>query len=324
MHVFDSSTETWTAIDDGDGGNWGVFASAPVDAVVMDTGFFLSSLGLGTTYLINPQGGPGFQIFDTGGGAMGGFDIWDGGNGIAYFDQADPGLGGPGQLYMLDTTPTTTTWLAPGSGFWNVDGNWSIGGQPKNQNYTVVLGDSLVSPATIVVETPVTVNRIEFNNSNHTHEVAGLGGVNLAATDEAAAPSIDVQAGTHEFQTPVTLQDDTAVTVAGNSTLTFNHVLTLGGNTLNKDGDGILQINNILASGGGTVNCLGGTCGGSGTISGSLNNSGGTVSPGNSPGAMTGVVGVVPEPSTALLLALGLMSATGLWRRSRSNLRSGK
>ena len=112
MHVFDSVTETWNPIDDGGGGNWGVFASAPVEAVVMDTGWLLSSLSLGTTFLISPQGGPSWQIFDTGHGAMGGYDMWDGGNGIAYFDQ-----GGPGALYMLDTTslipePATMSLLA--------------------------------------------------------------------------------------------------------------------------------------------------------------------------------------------------------------------
>jgi hypothetical protein len=116
MHVFDSSTETWTAIDDGDGGNWGVFASAPVEAVVMDTGWLLTSLGLGTTFLINPQGGPGFQIFDTGHGSMGGSRMWDSGNGIAYFDQGSSSS--PGALYMLDTTslvipePATMSLLA--------------------------------------------------------------------------------------------------------------------------------------------------------------------------------------------------------------------
>ena len=62
--------------------------------------------------------------------------------------------------------------------------------------------------------------------------------------DPSPQPSVTVCHGNHEFQAPVSLITETQVTVAGGSTLRFNDVLNLNGNTLNKSGDGDMEIGN--------------------------------------------------------------------------------
>ena len=89
--------------------------------------------------------------------------------------------------------------------------------------------------------------------------------------------------------------------VSSGHTLRFNNILDLGGNTLNKLGPGEVAISNDLITGnGGLVNVQNGLVSGNGTIDGDVNNSGGSISPGNS-SAVSGV----PAPSSLLLVTLG-------------------
>ena len=127
------------------------------------------------------------------------------------------------------------------------------------------------------------------------------------------APRIDVLAGSHEFQTPLSIHDNTTVDVDSGATLTLNNALNLAGNSLTKSGGGDLVVNNVLSTGGGTLIGLEGTIPGSGTIGGDVNNGGGTISPGNNSVAASGV----PEPAGFVLIAAGLLGLVGL-RRSVS------
>ena len=76
------------------------------------------------------------------------------------------------------------------------------------------------------------------------------------------------------------------VDVAAGQTLDFNNELNLHGNILNKNGTGTMNVNNRLSTGGRTIKVLSGTIGGNGTISGNVDDHGGTMSPGNSPGTL--------------------------------------
>jgi len=58
------------------------------------------------------------------------------------------------------------------------------------------------------------------------------------------------------------------------------------GNTLTKTGAGEMTIRNDLVTNGGTVSVQEGNLSGIGPITGDVNNSGGTISPGNSPGVL--------------------------------------
>jgi hypothetical protein len=189
---------------------------------------------------------------------------------------------------LADAPDGTFDWDTSGLGNWSSPSSWNpLGGPPNNEAHIARFGDLVSVPTTVVTNDQVTVNRIEFNNSANGYAIGGLGGVTLTqntATEED--PRIDVVAGDHQFQAPLTINNDTTVGVAAASSLIFNNALNLGGNTLFKTGLGNMAINNALNSGGGAVQCLEGTCSGTGTVGGDLINNGGTVSPGNSPGVM--------------------------------------
>jgi len=213
------------------------------------------------------------------------------------------------------TPATTFTWVTDELGKWTDRNNWTpAGGPPNSPEQTAVFGSdpAITGPTIVAVTSPVTVNRIEFNNGAHSYTIAGFEGVTLTQnTTTSEIPRIDVFAGDHQFQAEVTISNDTTVEVVDASSLTFNNALNLGGRTLLKTGEGTISINNVLNSGGGTVECLQGTCSGSGRIGGNLDNSGGTVSPGNSPGVME-VAGdfTQHEDGTLLIELAGTASGT--------------
>jgi len=181
--------------------------------------------------------------------------------------------------------------------------NWrGVDGPPNGPNDTATFSDAISGPATVATNEPVTVNRIDFINTDHSYAVGGLGSINLtASTTNPTNPSIGVQ-GTHEFQVRVALHDDTTMNVGSNSTLEFVNRLSLNGKTLTKTGDGTLVISNELNTGGGTLIGAAGVIAGEGNLAGSLVNNGAVIAPGNSAGALANQI---PEPTTVALLGLG-------------------
>ena len=218
--------------------------------------------------------------------------------------------------YTDVSDPTSFTWNVDGAADWANTSNWTpafggtdpVGGPGANQD--VVFGDVITAGRTVFKDSPATVRSIQFDNAN-TYNIAGVGGMTL---DQGSNPNaaITVVQGSHQFQTQVALNHDTNVDIAASATLVFNNQLSLNGNTLTKTGTGTLTINNALNGGGGNVNCQTGTCNGTGTIGGSLVN-GAIVAPG-----AEGGVSVVPEPTTLLLLALGIGIAVARRTEGRS------
>ncbi len=212
-------------------------------------------------------------------------------------------------------TPNQWTWNQDGFGDWNRQEYWTpdsisgIGSVPVSAEHTAVFGDNVASATLVGVNSPVTVNRIEFDSAN-TYMIAGANTVSLEATTSAENPSIAVHRGDHQFQAEFILNDDATLDIAAGSSLTFNNILDLGGNGLAKTGTGTLLINNILSSGnGGTLHCQEGTCGGAGTIAGNVVNNGGTLSPGSS-SSLSAASAVVPEPAGLLLSLFGALAVT--------------
>ena len=216
-------------------------------------------------------------------------------------------LGAPGPA------PTDFTWTSTGSGDWNSSENWSASGpgspgtSDNFANHTAIFGDNITANSTVFSDIGVSVRGITFDSAN-SYAIAGHGPVNLVEGTHVLPQnltgdsSIAVIQGSHQFQLPVELQNSTDVDVASGSSLTLVNTLSLNGNTLTKTGDGNLVIGSVLNTGNGTFDCLQGTCSGSGTIGGNLNNAGGTISPGSSSS-----VSAVPEPST-FILAVGALS----------------
>ncbi len=213
-------------------------------------------------------------------------------------------------------------WASAGSSNWNTAGNWNSGGPPGDQSatqsshHTATFGDAIGSESrTVFTDTAVSVNSISFDNTiGGSYNIAGRPSVNLITSTAGTAPSLSVDAGSHEFQAAFAIHADTTVNIASDSTLTFNNALNLLGNTLTKTGAGTLAINNVLNSGGGAVNLQQGTIIGNGTVGGDVINSSGTISPGNS-----SQVSGVPEPTAMMLLGSGsLFLLLGCLRRRKS------
>ena len=181
-------------------------------------------------------------------------------------------------------------WNRADGGSWFVSANWkpeepSMLFLPDSEDSIATLGDAIEADSTIFVDQDVTLNIINFDNTN-SYIVAGSRTVNLSNGAELGDPEIGVVQGAHQFQANVALNANTAVDIASGATLEFNNRLNLNGNTLTKTGSGTLAINNNVLTSGGMVDCQAGICSGTGTISGSLNNDG-TVAPGNSAGSLT-------------------------------------
>jgi hypothetical protein len=181
--------------------------------------------------------------------------------------------------------PTDFTWASTGAGDWNVGTNWDLGA-PGTNKQTAIFGGSIGQSSTVFTEQNITVEGVQFENSN-SYGIAGSSGVALSLESDAGNASVNVVQGSHEFQLPINLASDTDVDVAAGSTLIFQNALNLNGNNLNQSNGGTVNINNKLHAGGGAVNVASGTLGGGGTVGGNVSNTGGTVGPGNSPGILT-------------------------------------
>ena len=205
-----------------------------------------------------------------------------------------------GEAYV---PPASFNWKANGFGDWMASTkSWSPAGAPISGDQTATFGthQNVAGNTTAVINETVQIGRVEFINGNVNYAIAGTGSLDLSANSVGGLPSVDVQAGNHEFQVRTNLQADTYLNVEMGQSLAFNHRLNLNGNTLTKTGDGTLAINNNLSTGtGGSLNCEGGSCSGSGTVNGALVN-GSTVSPGNSTGVLT-VDGDYTQGSSATL-----------------------
>jgi hypothetical protein len=132
-----------------------------------------------------------------------------------------------------------------------------------------VFGAAITEPATVAVDSAVTVNGIEFDNAN-TYAIAGTGSIMLAGTD----PSVTVTSGSHQFQVAVNLDSDTSVDATGGS-VDFNNQIDLAGNTLSTTGTVNINHSVIDSSGTGAIVNTGtlGTAG-STSIAGSLTSTG--------------------------------------------------
>ncbi|WP_442482190.1 LamG-like jellyroll fold domain-containing protein [Aeoliella sp. SH292] len=182
--------------------------------------------------------------------------------------------------------PTPNQWLRNGSGSWFTEANW-LDGAPNGNTETARFGVSpTVANATVIVDSPVTMKGITFDNSVTHYIVAGTQTVTMQSNAGPSTLNVE-QSGSHEFQAAVALGNALTAQIAEGGQLDFNNALSLNGNTLTKSGAGVLNINNQVNSGTGVVNVTAGTLGGSGEVGGNLSvQSGATVAPGRGTGTL--------------------------------------
>jgi hypothetical protein len=206
----------------------------------------------------SPQQGQQFKFLDVTGALSGSFGNVQLRN-LAPGFQFDLSSGGGGMTmvalndgaFML---PESSAWDVDASGNWSSVANWSDG-DLSHAGATAVLGNKITAPRTITADAPVTVGRIDFDNAN-TYTVAGDGTLTLDATSGEA--QINVTSGSHSIAAPVSLADNTVITVAPlTGSLGITGQLSADGVNLTKAGAGTLTVANVRAAGlsisGGTV-----------------------------------------------------------------------
>jgi hypothetical protein len=145
---------------------------------------------------------------------------------------------------------------------WNVDagGNWSAAASwttsvPNAKGANAILAGIITAPRTVTLDVPVTLRRLDFDDAN-AYTVSGANTLTLEAG--SGDTLINVKSGSHTISAPVTLVDDTTVTITpAASNLSLTGTLTATGRTLTKAGAGTLTVNNVraqaLSIGDGTV-----------------------------------------------------------------------
>ncbi len=137
---------------------------------------------------------------------------------------------------------------------WNTDngGNWSDAGNwfaavPNAAGVEAAFESAIQSPRSVTTDVPITVGGITFDNAN-SYTIAGANAVTLDSTSGDA--QLNVISGSHTISAPVTLADNTAITVTpAASNLRLSGTLTATGRNLNKAGAGTLTLNNVRAGG---------------------------------------------------------------------------
>jgi hypothetical protein len=192
----------------------------------------------------------------------------DGGSGIGNYGNAQDFYGLSEVRFYSNVNPLEPgprVWTA-GNGNWQGDGNWDIPDSPVTNQYSALFGDSIVEASTVYTNSAVSVNSITFNNAN-SYAIAGNGVVTLDAVSGNAKISVlgsgDVGgvAGSHQFQVPVALADNTVVTVGTGSSLAFNNQIDLGGRQLTLSGTNAINHSVVDSVGGGSIVMNGGSLG---------------------------------------------------------------
>ena len=164
---------------------------------------------------------------------------------------APPNNGGRIDNIIIESSvaPSTEfTWNNPASDTWNDGTNWTPNGPgnafPGSIEHKAIFGDAIGSDSRVVFsDRPITLNSIELNNTmgGSYQIVGGPAGITLAEKGDLTTPTVDVLAGSHELQIPVTLTGDTTITSGDDTTLTFQNIIDLGGNdlTINRAAGGL-------------------------------------------------------------------------------------
>ena len=164
------------------------------------------------------------------------------------------GMDGIAELDDVNFTATASvggsgSWDVDASGSWHDSSNWTL--LPADNTRTAVFGSEITAETVVYTETGVVIKGIVFDNSNQ-YVIAGFGGISMEADSGDAI--IDVQTGSHQFQTEITLLSNTDVNVPGGTSLSLNGPLDLNGLDLNFNGSGTLAISGVLLTNGGNIN----------------------------------------------------------------------
>lgn len=135
----------------------------------------------------------------------------------------------PDLVSLIAYGQTPNQWVAAGGGSWDTASNWSLGTVPNSPNAEVLFGNSIVSNASVSINTPRTVENITINNSTHQYTLTGSSMLTLTGTSE-----IDIVSGFHRID--VNLSGTAGFTKRGNGILDLPAISSLEGTISVVDG----------------------------------------------------------------------------------------
>ena len=129
-----------------------------------------------------------------------------------------------GDVYRIRTTVgpgIAASWNVNSSGNWSLGTNWTAGAAPNGVGHAATFGPIITANRTVTVDAPQTVGAMTFDNAAASYTIAGANTITLDATSGDAR--INVTSGSHTISAPVSLADNTVITVspaAGNLSIT--------------------------------------------------------------------------------------------------------
>ena len=214
--------------------------------------------GYGSVFSV-PVGGGSPTIlasFNTGSGGMlpyGGLII--SGNTL-YGMTNEGGSYSDGTVFAL-SLPTDCWQVSSGS--WNQPGNWNSGTVPNGAGQAAMLGMTISTSATVVLNVPVTLGVLQLGNStqaaNLGYSIVGSGTSGLTMNSNGAASQICVTRGEHTIAAPVTLASNLTVSATTASRLTISGKIGQSGGawSLTLSGGGELVLSGTDSYTGGTL-----------------------------------------------------------------------
>lgn len=156
--------------------------------------------------------------------------------------------------FILNFNAVWSAWKLNGSGEWTDRANWS-GIMPNSVDAMADLGEVLWQPQTVYTNAAITLGSLRLNSVRQ-YNLGGSGSLTIDVSEGTG--SIQVVRGAHKINLPLSLNDPTALDIAGGATLTIADPLVLApGASLTKTGSGTLRIISTV-SGGGTLSLAGG------------------------------------------------------------------
>jgi hypothetical protein len=157
-------------------------------------------------------------------------------------------------VVILRSGPPRHTWILDANGTWTGINNWNPS-VPNAAGLEAAFAGAITAPRTVTVNNTITVGGLFFDNA----QAYTIAGTNPLTLDVASGDAqINVASGSHTISAPLTLADNTTVTVTpAASNLALTGTLTAAGQNLTKAGAGTLTVSNVRAAGltigGGTV-----------------------------------------------------------------------
>ena len=152
-----------------------------------------------------------------------------------------------GQLFRYSlTNPTLPQWSVDADGNWSTAANWS-GAVPGSAGAVARFGSAIRAQRRISVDVPTVIGSIVLDNDVG-YEIGGPSGLTLDASGGNVAEIRAVRAGDHVIAAPLTLADDTIVTVSDGDATVALSALVPTAHRITKRGAGTLEVKQLRAA----------------------------------------------------------------------------